>query len=466
MNIQPQVFRVIVRRTEIAQPARLQMAAVRFSPPFAAERATRRPLSRLVWVCLWIVLIQEFIPPVGGILSSLHITLLVRLTGLFSALILTRSILTDWSVCWPFLFASYVAVTEIVNRLFLNRSQESGLIDSIYGIAVCAAIYLMIIASVSSRRRFILLSLLLMANAIFDTGYFFWDNYVSGNFSAKIIVQSGLLANRNYLSPILLSGLIACFSLFELCHTTLRQWVLNFIVGGLYIGAFFTGSRGTILVTTLLIGLWLVSSKSRGRAIGFGVVGLILAGLWLFQNQDIVSFTLGRLQEIDYEEITGETRYQLIFDALDLWSENPLLGAGLGATLQRTAHAPHASFTGLLAETGIFGFSLFYIPAVMTLIKSFSMSRQGRSRTRNDLHRVLRIFVIGLVAFLFEGLFEETYIIRNFYIHIGLLYALMHASWLRSVELRVHLQGSGGGNAGRRFGTVWTDREAALKKMD
>jgi hypothetical protein len=184
-----------------------------------------------------------------------------------------------------------------------------------------------------------------------------------------------------------------------------------------------------VLAASVLIGLLFFGTKSKQRALRFLALVFILALLWCIKDLPIVSYTFERLNKSDYEEVTGEKRYWLLTNAMDLWSENVLIGVGLGAVWAKTGGAAHMAFTGLLAETGVLGFTLFYLPAFVLLAKGFWLSRSTSPKTKEQ-QKFLRILSIGLLVFLFHGLFNETYFIKNFYIHIGLLASIMHASWL------------------------------------
>jgi len=64
---------------------------------------------------------------------------------------------------------------------------------------------------------------------------------------------------------------------------------------------------------------------------------------------------------------------------------------------------------------------------------------KSKSRQNTLYHRVLRVLVIGLTAFLFHGLFNETYFNKSFYINLGLLVGIMQANRLRPWPLKATL---------------------------
>ena len=449
----------LAHHTTLAHTKRLRLSKGQRAS-IVAESETRHLLSRLVWVCLWILLIPEFIPPLQEIFSGLRINLPVRLIGFAGALILTRPILADWTICWPFLFVFCTAFfSTVLNRFVGNQwgggtgsvypaatglaidNEWEGLTASVYPTITAAAIYLMVIATVTNRRRFVLFSIFMIAAALVTSGILVWENVTSDrsiSSSGQMDVARGILENQNWLATFILGGLSSCFCLLELYSQGWRWKLLIVLVVGLYLSSFFTGSRGTVVAATFLVGLWFVATKSRQRALGILALTLILGLLWSIQSLDVVSYTFGRLSGTNAEEVVEETRYDLIVDALDIWRENILFGAGWGAVLEKTEHAAHMTITGLLAETGVIGLVLFYLPVLVIMGRGFHLSK-SKSRQNTTYHGVLRVLVIGLMGFLVHGLFNETYFNKSFYINLGLLVGIMQANRLRPWPLKATL---------------------------
>jgi hypothetical protein len=397
------------------------------------RRTPRWSLDQIVWVCLCIVLVPQLVPAFGEFLSTYRILPLLGLMGLVGSLVLPRprQLLDDCFVYWPVLFLAVATFTTLLNDLFYGHSWD-GATGYMYLIASGVSMYCMTVATVTTRRRFISLSVLLIVGALITAGSLVWANYTQGvstSSSSHFEVQGGLLDNQNWLAPYILGGLSVSFCLLELYRRTWRRKGLILSIVGLYFASFFTGSRGTVLAATLLIGLLFFGTKSKQRALRFLALASMLALLWLIRDLPIVSYTFERLNKSDYEEVSSEKRYWLITNAIDLWSENVLIGVGLGAVWAKTGGAAHMAFTGLLAETGVLGLTLFYLPAFILLAKGLWLSRSTSPKTKEQ-QKLLRILSIGLLAFLFHGLFNETYFIKNYYIHLGLLWSIMHARWL------------------------------------
>ena len=439
----------LAHHTTLAHTKRLRLSKGQRAS-IVAESETRHLLSRLVWVCLWILLIPEFIPPLQEIFSGLGINLPVRLIGFAGALILTRPILADWTICWPFLFVFCTAFSTVLNRFVGNElggligsvgNESGGLIDSVYPTVTAAAIYLMVIATVTNRRRFVLFSIFMIAAALVTAGILVWENVTSDHSissSGQMDVARGILENQNWLATFILGGLSSCFCLLELYSQGWRWKLLIVLVVGLYLSSFFTGSRGTVVAATFLVGLWFVATKSRQRALGILALTLILGLLWSIQSLDVVSYTFGRFSGTNAEEVVEEKRYDLIVDALDIWRENILFGAGWGAVLEKTEHAAHMTITGLLAETGVVGLGLFYLPVFVIMGRGVHLSK-SKSRQNATYYGLLRVLVIGLMGFLVHGLFNETYFNKSFYINLGLLVGIMQANRLRPWPLKATL---------------------------
>jgi O-antigen ligase len=158
-----------------------------------------------------------------------------------------------------------------------------------------------------------------------------------------------------------------------------RNRAFTVAVVPIVIAILLTGSRGAVLCLALTLLVALVTA-GRGevahhfrRAVVVGV-GLALLVVMLIPGQ-WADGSLGRIAELGSPGFdSGGSRLPLWQSALQLWSDNPFLGVGIGqfpyaptddggAHLGALAHNTYASF---LAETGILGLlALLWLPATV-----------------------------------------------------------------------------------------------------
>src|ERR1051326_1233147 len=390
------------------------------------SRRPHRTLDRLVWSCWWIVLIPQLVPVFGTVLSDLRFLPVFGALGTLGALMLPRRIPGNWFY-WPLIFLADVVSTTALN-MTLGNWWPAGW-SYLYLAATGVSIYYMTVGCVTTRRRFIQVSVLVVGGALTAAASFILENYaLSPSSAGELTVNPGLLQNRNWLAAPVICGLVAVFSLLELHHQRWQRVLLILSTLGLVLGSIFTGSRATVISTMSLVSLWFIGVKSKRRVSRILTSVFIFTGLWLLQNLAVVSYTFERLSLSNYEELVQEKRFDLIMEAIGIWRDNVAVGAGFGAVVAKTGGAAHMAFTGLLAETGVLGFTLFYLPTFSMLVKCLRMS-QARGGALTEQQKILRTGAFGLLVFVLYSAFNEIYLIKNYYIYVGLLSAVAHCSW-------------------------------------
>lgn len=113
-------------------------------------------------------------------------------------------------------------------------------------------------------------------------------------------------------------------------------------------GIVLTDSRGTLVATLALLGVYVWWRKGLAFA---GVVGaLALVALMAMPS---------RMQEMDVSEASAMGRVESWYEGLQMFRENPLLGVGADLYSDHYRLTAHNSFVLVLAETGIIGFTLW-----------------------------------------------------------------------------------------------------------
>jgi hypothetical protein len=225
-------------------------------------------------------------------------------------------------------------------------------------------------------------SLMVLAFAYFKTPEYDTIDY---KLSANFTTSGGFGSNQ--VSTILgLGGFI--ISIFILSGKQLSgyKWVDLGLLFAFVFQGFLTFSRGGMVGMTLAILVFmLVAGRSqkqfgikinRGKMMFYGILAFIvgLIGFLIVDNITGNSLALrysgetagtsGGTREKDINVVTSN-RFDILIGDLDLWSEEPIFGVGVGASkyLRKTVEGTvaHVEFSRLLAEHGVFGLVFFLI---------------------------------------------------------------------------------------------------------
>jgi putative inorganic carbon (HCO3(-)) transporter len=119
--------------------------------------------------------------------------------------------------------------------------------------------------------------------------------------------------------------------------------------GILLYGIYLTDSRGTLLATLVVLGIYV---WWRRGVITAGVLGAIaLVGLMALPSS--------RMQELDVSEASAAGRVDSWYEGMQMFRQNPVLGVGADMYTDINPLTAHNSFVLVLAETGIIGFALW-----------------------------------------------------------------------------------------------------------
>ncbi len=161
---------------------------------------------------------------------------------------------------------------------------------------------------------------------------------------------SGLMLDPNAYGGLLVLALVICEGASWGPAPLFKGLPLLFCRLTLGLGILFTFSRSAWV--SLALALLLLCIVRRQAAVRLALVGLIGAPcLFLLMGQRFLQFfegMAGRPEE-------GDTRFQLIYDALTEFARHPLLGGGLGSFLSVEGTIVHNTTVWFLADFGIVG---------------------------------------------------------------------------------------------------------------
>ncbi len=207
---------------------------------------------------------------------------------------------------------------------------------------------------------------------------FFSSPYL-GIFDARqVLTLMGSQTDPNNQSAYLLVGIaIGLYWIFDGKGSSLfRMILLGSIAVNIY-AIFLTGSRGGLLSAALIAvcaallvdkGGHLISLNTVRNALAVGLSGFgVYCAVKFFLPADI----LARLFDLsDYAG--GSGRVELWGNALELFKDNPLIGGGWGSYWGYNGYyeVVHNTFISVLADSGLIGFALLFIPLVYLAVKS------------------------------------------------------------------------------------------------
>ncbi|MBW6516383.1 MAG: O-antigen ligase family protein [Candidatus Cloacimonetes bacterium] len=180
---------------------------------------------------------------------------------------------------------------------------------------------------------------------------------------------------------------------------------------------FLTGSRGPLLSIIVAIA-FIVLISIRLRFFYIIVIALVSIILVLAFIQFMPSHIADRLLSRDPKsQITVQLRLAANLQALELFWQNKIAGAGLGSFRGVSfLRFPHNVFTETLAELGLIGFSIFMLILLAGVNYLIKMSKKI---DRSILYLIIAFFITAVVNINFGELIGGTYYL---YFSLGLIY--------------------------------------------
>ena len=293
-------------------------------------------------------------------------------------------------------------------------------------------LFFLLIYTINSRRQILGLVSLILAVALFEVLYGFWQFRTHVIWGWKNPYPAGFrlcgtFINSNHLAFFLNMAILLGFGLFlssknialqpqgvpgwdqikklsrsEHLEPQFKRFLLLFLLMLLTVGLIFTGSRGGMI--SLFVGFGLMAILIWGQRWKRGhivlMVAFLVAGL-------LYSLFLGSAQLLArFQDVAERERYHAMSGAWTIFKDFPWTGSGIGTfgeVFYRYEPAElhgkyfiqtHNDWLQLLAETGIFGFSL-----VLTgwLLFFMGLVKQWRQR-RDPFARYLALGGIGALG--------------------------------------------------------------------
>jgi O-antigen ligase len=216
-----------------------------------------------------------------------------------------------------------------------------------------------------------------------------------------------------------------------------------FLCGGLVLGVYaivgFSGSRQG-LIWIALVGATFIAMKARKNlfvsALGAVAMGILVLGVVLlfFRDLEVVQRFLvifdSRMRAIDPEK-SFMGRAELIQFGLQMWRESPFWGHGNEAfRIQSGGTYSHNNYIELLANYGLIGFTLFYIPQLIAFFGAVRKAMTGAIGTRASYIWIS----MSLFAIFVSNIFLPSYYMRPMVVFISFI--IGYYAFLKSLSVR------------------------------
>lgn len=363
----------------------------------------------LLAFALYVLRPQDFIPAVAGA-PLVEPTLLV---GLLFWLGSTRKRFLYLPLMFAGCFVFVAALSVGVNGSW------GGMFAAVATLA--PAILLFMLAAVTTRdladfRRFVWLLVVCCAVLVFHgyqqvtTGVGFTGMNMSGGTRIRYI---GVFDDPNDLGVLFVLGYAGAGYLYM----TSQSWVIRLLMLAslLWIayGIVLTQSRGTLLASLVVTACVAIRRFGIGRALG--AAALVLPGLW----------GATRLATVSNQEESAEGRVDAWYEGFQMLIGEPVLGVGFGNFTDYNDLTAHNSLVLVLAETGIAGYTLWFIFCAYC-VRAVYRAAAWRQRQSDEQVTASRAVLLMCIGFMVAAMFLSRSYTALLFIVCGL--ALARAS--------------------------------------
>ena len=243
-------------------------------------------------------------------------------------------------------------------------------------------------------KRMLFVALVFLVNVVLN------GQYNGGRFTVTI---AGYALNENVFGLIAVG--LACYMLYWLKKQKKKSTLLIILLGVLALLALISGSRKVLISLVAYVIIFLMYEYPPADFIKqfvrpFVVVAIAGVAFLCVMNIEVLYNSIGVRIESLFDAMSGNlavdssayTRIRMIEKAYEIFRENPWIGRGIN-TFAHTAGFgayAHNNYMELLANMGLMGFLIYYVPLFMYLRKAFVSWKCGYA------HSVLPLAIIGL----------------------------------------------------------------------
>ncbi|WP_427978821.1 O-antigen ligase family protein [Agarivorans sp.] len=145
----------------------------------------------------------------------------------------------------------------------------------------------------------------------------------------------------------------------------LMKLLMLAVIVALGYGVYMTGSRGTLLGTVAVVGIYFLINNAGAKLILFAAFSAPIAATL------IASF--GGLSS---SEASAAGRLDAWYDGIQMLIYNPVFGVGMGNFIDRHGIVAHNSYVHVASELGVLGYSLWGGALVMNMLVGYAILKQ------------------------------------------------------------------------------------------
>jgi O-antigen ligase len=230
------------------------------------------------------------------------------------------------------------------------------------------------------------------------------------------------------------------------------------VIVALGYGVYMTGSRGTLLGTVAVVGIYFLINNAGAKLILFAAFSAPIAATL------IASF--GGLSS---SEASAAGRLDAWYDGIQMLIYNPVFGVGMGNFIDRHGIVAHNSYVHVASELGVLGYSLWGGALVMNMLVGYAILKQFNHYSEDEsetehadetlvekyreevlLNKVLFYSMIGFMVTAF-------FLSRQFTLLLFIFMGMQMASHFRLLKMRPSLlEMFSGKMVWRSMGYSWT----------
>ena len=349
-----------------------------------------------------------------------------------------------------FLFISSVVLSALMNGLSIVSVRHIGVFLLVF--LGCYLLYekTNTVEDLERLQSIYLLTgfLLGISGLFFYVFYFFYPKlYVEGGFFDAVtydrlrphtwpLLQSFDVGSNGYAMTLVPFIFVAIGCLLSPTSRFKKKSYAALVMLLLMVNLGLTFSRGTLLATLLTMFV-LVFYIKRHRMIKYtAVISLFLLLIFssqVFQWYKGYSYLKGSYSG-ENSALLSE-RDQLLISSLNVYVENPLFGVGQGNIVEPryVGKQTHNTYVELLAENGIFSFSIFILIIILLFIKIQFLSKNSH---HSGIYYIFISFTFGLVGVLTAAIPTSAITMPLFWIQLTLVFSMARVVKISRSEIR------------------------------
>jgi O-antigen ligase len=352
------------------------------------------------WQKLWSFSIFTYIVFMIAFESTSNTAIFSTISLYSFLLVSTVNILLNKSIRYNYFIMSMLLYFAVMIFAFFYTPSQAEAVNILYDFFTVCIICFFVINYLDSEERvyfilnaFIVGGVCLCLYTFSFYGFSVFDEVVGGN---RIVRVGSDVGNVNFLG--MAYAYSALFSLFFLinrvsCDEKFRRLKSMLYLLAVIICIFFlllTGSKKAfILLGTGIIILFFLKKGNDYTAfkkilLGVFAIGMVVMIFNLIQNMEMFRAINQRLNELVMLLTSGSGsdsdnyRLSLTKQGLEIFSLNPLLGSGTGASRHYFGTYSHNNYVEILMNTGIIGFVVFY-SSIVNIFFRLITSGNGKS---------------------------------------------------------------------------------------